>query len=182
MMTHHAHYHCTAPTPKLVFADDKIPISDEELNLNDPTYYPPPMTPELRREWIRLQSQQRKYQMHKAFKIDDVQRREKVRPVIIEALQTQTIPETAHAEADRMFRTFDRARNTLMWSYALTYFLSGEDLRRAKLEMAQSNLEMRLEQVASIIFHYNHEPFSTIQHATNKLEECTRCLLEDAES
>jgi hypothetical protein len=174
------HWGCSEElaTKKLSAQDDGTPITDEEMRLDDPTYYPPPMTIALKQECVRLQYYQNRYHMHKAYKVLDQKNRERNREEIFRTLCCETVPETANGLVSELLGVFDYARNTLMWSYAAAYFIARGEVKRTLLEMSQGNLEMRVESVGGIIFHYTREPYAKIQEAVAKLDQCTRYLLE----
>jgi hypothetical protein len=75
---HGDHFVCKefVGTGKLELSDGSETISEEELNLKDPTYYPPPMNAEIRLECLRLQHYQKRYHAHRANKEFDLRDRD----------------------------------------------------------------------------------------------------------
>jgi alkylated DNA repair dioxygenase AlkB len=92
-------------------------------------------------------------------------------------LLRETVQVKAQALIDRMYAAFDQARNALVWSYPAIYLT--DELKRPMLTQRQSNLELWMEQVATLVFHYDYEEYmySHINRVTEKLEKSTADLL-----
>jgi hypothetical protein len=154
------------------------PVSENELNLNDLTYYPPPITAELKPKCLRFMRSQKGYSTHKANKESDLRDREQTKATILGRLLLERPVEADPRElVERLYVVFDRARNVIMWSYPAVYLAPA--VNRPRMENSQSYLEMRLEAVASIIFHYRQESYHQIHEAVTKLEEHVAYLIED---
>lgn len=152
-----------------------------EIDPKDNKYYPPPMGPEKRAEFVRFNHYNNRFITHR-----DAQKAEqKPRPEIRKVLTDTFLKDMSYASCqtfiDRLFRSIDVARSILIWSYPCAYLMPVKSKELHMFEIYQSNLEIFNEKIVGMCEHHSTENAEMFEHFLEKLEEHTEILLRQVD-
>ncbi|KAH0792785.1 IBR domain containing protein [Histomonas meleagridis] len=155
--THGDHFACNKFDGKLQFGNNEFDIKEQDIDLKDKKYYPPPMNELDRIEYNRFNFYHSRYSGHIQSQKLEKKAREKTLKEVISNL-TDMSEKTATEFMKTVFKAIDDARSVLIWSYPKAYLMDNKTDNFHMFEIYQSNMEIAIEKLVGMVERASNKP------------------------